>query len=235
MRVILIIVCLLLTIDSFSQKDEIDQFLKIAGYANLNVSPDLGVLLVTVSAIDISAADAIKKLNDKSLEVKNQLNSIGFKDTEIKTTNFQIYENRIYRQSESKDSGYVATQTIQLEFTNNGDTITKILNSFSTGNTDFKLNFTFRLSENKMEIVKNKLMELAINDARKRSHLIAKAAEIKLKKLIEINSGVAVNVEPFLVSRGLASTVTDGNEEIMGFTPKDLNFSEKIIMIWEFE
>jgi uncharacterized protein len=235
MKKITLFLCLIIiSVTTKAQDKETEQILKIAGHAQLFVTPDMGVLHVNIRAIDMTAAKAITKLNEKTKDVIRQLNSIGFKETEIKTTSFQINENRIYRDREHKDSGYVAMQSVEVEFQNNRDLITKILNTFSGSQTDFKLNFSFKLSDKKREEVKNELIKLSIDDARKKSELIAKSAGIKLGKIVEINSGVVSNNDPY-VSRGLASIAAKMEGDILGFTPKDLMFTEKVIMMWKFE
>ena len=232
-KITLLLWLIIFSVTLQAQDKETEQILKISGHAELFVAPDLGVLHINISAIDLTASKAINKLNEKTRDVSRQLNSIGFKETEIKTTSFQINENRIYREGEHKDSGYVASQSVEVEFQNNRDLITKILNTFSGSQTDFKLNFSFKLSEKKRVEVKNELIRLSIDDAKQKSLLIAKAAGIKLGKIVEINSGVVYN-EPY-ISRGLASTAAKMEGDMLGFTPQDLMFNENIIMMWEFE
>ena len=218
---------------SFSQENDDKQLLKVSGNSKTSVAPDLGVLHVNVNHINMSASQAIVGLNNKTKEVYNKLASLGIKENDIKTINFSIAENRVYRRDEYRDSGYVASQTVQVEFSSKKERISEILTAFSDTKTNFQLGFSFKLSDELKKKVKNDLIKEAINDAKDKANLIASSAGVKLLKIAEINYGVfSDNVYQPVYE--MAAMAKSGND-IMGFTPQDIELNDKVIVMWEFE
>ncbi|MBO9703124.1 MAG: SIMPL domain-containing protein, partial [Sporocytophaga sp.] len=105
--------------------------LNVTGSARVIVKPDLGVLNISVSEIKPKMNDAIKALGEKSNHYNDLLKKLGFNEKDIKTTSFSVSQNRIYRNNEYTDSGYVAFQNIRLEFTYSQQILQKIVGEFS--------------------------------------------------------------------------------------------------------
>ena len=218
---------------SFAQENNDKQLLKVSGNSKTSVAPDVGVLNVNVNNIDMSASQAIVGLNNKTKEVYNKLASLGIKENDIKTINFSISENRVYRRDEYRDSGYVASQTVQVEFAAKKERISEILTAFSDTKTNFQLGFSFKLSDELKKKVKNDLIKDAITDAKEKANLIASSAGVKLMKITEINYGV-FNENIYQPMYDMASMAKSGNE-IAGFTPQDIELNDRVIVMWEIE
>ena len=224
-----------ITNSAYAQENSKPRLIKVTGHSDMSVSPDLGELNLTITQRDMSASQAITKLNSKTKEIFKRLNGLGFKDEDIKTLNFQINENRIYRNGEMKDSGFVAMQTVQVEFENKKERISQILTSFSKTEPDFQFNFNFKLSDAANERVRNELIKKAINNAKDKANLIANTAGVKLAAIHEISYGMSENVifEPRYAMMDAA--MNKSGEEIAGFTPQDIKVTDRVIMMWEIE
>ncbi len=120
----------LITIISTAQNEDKSKTLEVVGFAKVSISPDMGILNINISEIDMHFSQSITRLNNKSEDIANQLKKIGFEQSAIRTENFDVRKNTVYRNNKNIDSGYIATQQIHLEFKNDQKNITKILNQF---------------------------------------------------------------------------------------------------------
>ncbi|MBC3540687.1 SIMPL domain-containing protein [Rufibacter sp. H-1] len=147
MRNILLVLFLLLSFSAISQIDKRNPTIDVIGSAKITVKPDVGILIIGIRENNLNFSEAITGLNKKTKDVTSQIVSIGFKEEDIKTTNFEIEKYTVFIKEQDIDSGYVATQSITVDFKNSKETITRILNTFAKSNTDFTLNFNFKLSD----------------------------------------------------------------------------------------
>ncbi len=229
---------LLITFISTGQNESTSKTLEVVGSAKVAVTPDIGVLNINVSHIDSIFSNSINGLNSKSQDINSQLKKIGFDQSAIKTNNFDVQKNTIYRNNKTVDSGYVARQQIQLEFKNNKNNITKILNQFSQSNTEFNLNFNFKLSDTLKESVQKQIIELATKDAFSKAKLISEASNTKVEDVRKINYGNNFNAGMRLYNNdnGLNEIVLRGNSSISeGFTPSDIIYTDDILVIWNLK
>ena len=148
--------CLFSFISTAQNKAEIKS-LEVVGAGEISVSPDIGVLSIGIIKIDSLFSEAISGLNNKSIDISSQLKEIGFSEENIKTKNFNVRRNQVYRNNRHVDSGYIATQQIKLDFQNNKQNITKILNQFSGSSKDVDLSFNFKLSDSLKKVFSSKL------------------------------------------------------------------------------
>lgn len=219
----------------FSQTSD-EPYLEVVGSAKIVVTPDVGTLIIQIQHIDSSFSKAITHLNRKTKDINSQLTKVGFKETEIKTTNFEVNENSIYRRGERIDSGYVATQDVKVDFDNEGTIIENILTQFSGSETDLRISFRFKLSEKTKTDVQEKVIELAVKNAFKKAEQIAKYSNAEIKSLRRINYGnnysfgmreVQDRDETFYF--GMAAPQ---ESSLVGFTPNDMIFQDQVLVSW---
>lgn len=235
MRKIYTLAFLLFTLISTAQNENPSKTLEVIGSAKVAVTPDIGVLNIDISHIDNIFSNSIDGLNSKSRDINNQLKEIGFEQSAIRTNNFDVQKNTVYRDNKMIDSGYIARQQIHLEFKNNKNNITKILTQFSKSNTEFDLNFNFKLSDTLKESVQKQIIELATNDAFNKAKLISEASDIKIEQVRKINYGnnFDAGMRLFTDNNNLNEIVIRGKSSISdGFTPSDIIYTDNILIIW---
>jgi uncharacterized protein YggE len=221
-----------------AQNENQTKTLEIIGSAKVSITPDLGILNISVSNIDKLFSESINGLNAKSNDINAQLTKIGFPKSAIRTNNFDVRKNIIYRDNKAIDSGYVATQQIQLEFKNDKNNITRILNQFSNSQTEIDLNFNFKVSDSLLQNVQDQLIKLATEDAFRKAKLIGSAAQIDLKKIHKINYSSSLNagMRLFNNDQGMNEAVLRKSNALSeGFTPTDIVYSDTILIVWNFE
>ncbi|WP_028980150.1 SIMPL domain-containing protein [Sporocytophaga myxococcoides] len=213
--------------------------LNVTGSARVIVKPDLGVLNISVSEIKLKMSDAIKALGEKSYHYNDLLKKLGFNEKEIKTTSFSVSQNRVYRNNEYIDSGYVAFQNIRIEFTYSQQILQKIVGEFSKSEKPINFNFDFELSETLKQKVQTQIIDYAIKDGSEKAATMAKASKVKLVSISHISYGSWSSDEGMqLVERRheySASMAPEGVGESFNFTPDDLTFRDSVTITWNIE
>ncbi len=227
---------LILSITALGQEKE-KPTLNVTGVARVTVKPDLGVLNISVSEVKPKMGDAIKELGDKSNYYNELLKKMGFQEKDIRTTNFAVSKNRIYKNNESIDSGYVASQNIRLEFVYEQKTLQKIVSEFSKSEKAIDFGFDFELSEQLKQKVQSQIIEFAVKDGNEKANGIAKAAGLKLIKINDITYGSfgrdsgmeLVEKRHTYAAAGMSS---GDDTQSFNFTPDDLIFRDSLTIIW---
>jgi uncharacterized protein len=231
---------LFLTLSSFfanAQEDTKAKNLQVIGSSKVVVTPDVGILLIHLSQIDTSFNKSIIGLGDKTNNIVKLLVSIGFKEEEIKTASFSTSKNRIYKQDGYKDSGYVAIQNVKIEFANDKNLLSKILNKLSSSKSDIDFSFEFKLSDKLKSEVQNRIIELAIIDAKQKSELMVKVSGLKLIGIKDLNYGwnQRSGMEQVETEHRYAASSAGSNSRIFNFTPEDLIFRDSVTITWGIE
>lgn len=234
MRNIIILLLSLITLSATGQVEKSIPTIKVTGDSRVDVSPDISILNIGIINKNINFNQTLTGLNEKTKDVSKQLLSIGFKEKDIRTTGFQIRENRIYQRDSYIDSGYVATQNVKVEFKYSKEGIAKILNAFSKSKTDFNLQFSFILSDDLNKKMQQDLIQRAIKDAKAKADVIAESAGVKLKRVQEIRYGEPTSTH-FVGEATAMRFKSDAPEQMQSFTPEDIVLNDTILIIWEIE
>ena len=220
-------------------QEENEALLQITGSARVAVKPDIGVLNIHVSEIKPKMNQAIEALGDKSNYYLNSLKKLDFAEKDIKTASFAVSKNRIYRNQEYVDSGYVASQDIRLEFKYDERMLSKILNEFAKSEQEINFSFVFKLSEELKDKVQEELIDLAVEDTKQKALNIAASSNLKLVKIKRItygrwggDSGMEQIEREY---RYAAAASGSSDIKVYNFTPDDLLFRDSISIDWEIE
>jgi len=117
--------------------------------------------------------------------VLNQIKGKGIKTNELYINNLNIYWNYIYGKDRARSIEYSANQTIEIKMNFNIDEIEKLVQIVRDVP---KLNFfiNFDISKPRKDSLENVVSGMAIKDAAKKAGNIAKAAELKIVRIIDI-------------------------------------------------
>lgn len=238
-RLVILTILSQITFNSFCQTEKELPKIEVVGTAKVLISPDVGELIIQITSLSMDFSQSIVGLNEKTKDVSKQVIGLGFKEGDIKTRDFDVQVNRVYRRQETIDSGYVAQQSVKVEFQNRKEMITRILNAFSKSRTDFTLSFEFKLSEDLRIKVQGELLRLSIKDAKNKAALIAEASGVKVKRIKEINYGTEYyagmrEVREHGEYLEMASAPAAASS-LSGFTPNDLLFQDSVLITWEIE
>lgn len=237
MKILAIIVALFFLVREYGQLIEQKNTLVVNGVAQVTIKPDLAVLNISVSEIKPTMGEAIKALGEKSAHYNTLLKKMGFSKEDIKTTNFAVSANKIFRDIAFIDSGYIASQNIRLEFSYNQATLQKIIYEFAKSEKPIAFNFNFELSEQLKQEVQSQIIESAVKNAKEKATNIAKATDLRLVEIKNITHGHGIfgnNEITFFdkAQRHTAMTSADGSPTL-NLTPNDLIFQDSLAIVWE--
>jgi uncharacterized protein YggE len=224
------------TFFSFGQTEKNPPAVQVLGVSKKMVMPDVAILAIALTHKDMNFAQTTVGLNGKTKDVSKQLTSAGFKESDIKTTDYNIRVNRIYRNDSYLDSGYVASQNVTVEFKYSKEMISKILTTFSKSKTPFELRFDFKLSDELTKKVDNDLIRLAVNDAKEKARVLSESSGVKLKRILDIHYGVGFDeFAPRGAMYSVNAKLSSEADVIEGFTPKEVELHDRVTMTWEIE
>ena len=188
-----IIICF--SISSFSQSENGNEII-VEGNAKMKVKPDLASFRISVVKKDPSESNAVKKLNKEIDALLKSLNSLGFTDSSIKIADYEILKDEGFNLSkiESKKN-YIASNSIIVRF----GLDTKIIDAFYrqielSNFEDLDIIFNTHISENLEILTRQKLVQIAIEDAKRNAKNIADALNIKILGIKKVSkTGLSMN------------------------------------------
>lgn len=241
MKKILILLFWLGAVAAFGQGQKAEKpVLTVMGTAQVSVTPDVGVLTISVSEIKPKMGDAIKTLGEATHYYVELLKRLDFQEKDIKTTSFAAAKNTVYRNNETIDSGYRASQNIRLEFVYSQPTLQKIVAELSKSEQSIDLSFSFELSETLKKKVQTRVIEIAVRDGNEKAATMAKGIKMKLVRLKSITYGVTFgrgSMEQVQRKEAYLSTAASGagGSPSYNFIPDDLTFQDDVSMEWIIE
>jgi len=225
------LVLLLTSLNVFSQSK-----LESVGFSTISVKPDIGVLTLIFNSIKGDIRSAVENLNNETSQATRQIEKIKLQNMSQSTQNFSVRPNMIYdKGGKMTDSGYIASQIVQVRFDNSKENISRIINSFSINYGNLNFHFSFEASDSLKASVENRILELATQDAIKKAETLARSSNHSLGKIIEIRHGTIpfTGVPQMGLGGELNEIVIRGNSQ--GFEAKELSFSDKVLVIFEMQ
>lgn len=227
------IICLLALLSSFAAFSQ--SKIESVGNASVSVKPDIGVISFSLRSVKLDLSSSVENLNMETTQITKQLSKLNLEDYKLNTANFTVHVNRIFdNKGKYKDSGYVATQRLLMEFKNSKENISKILNSFSGNYSSLTFTFSFKASDGLKESTEKRIAELATKDAIEKAEVLAGSAKLSLGRILEIKHGRFLEGNIQMTSSGSLNEVYSsvGNQ---GFEAQDLVFKDKVLVIMELK
>lgn len=237
-KVVLLLALFAFTTSIFAQQQNNAQIL-VEGKSSVKLMPEEISFTVNLSLKDSiyeRCADlAVEKLeNIKALFLEN-----GIDEELIKTNRYSIREIQRHdpQLRQMVSDGYEASipLTIQTkrDYSKNDLIFTIIKENIESS---FSLNFS--LSDEQRDSVKEKLIDLAVQDARQKATIIAKSAEIKLGKVASIQYGEPRMMHGFnannelMMARALPAMAADSKITDL-LSPDEIEMRTEIIISWQ--
>lgn len=212
--------------------------IEIGGYGELKVSPDQGVLNINIKAHEIEFGETVSSLTKKENHILKIIESLNYDAKDVKTFNFSVRENTIWRKGTRYDSGFIASQSMSIKFPNSKKNIAEIINGFNDKKTDAQINFGFQLSE-ELKIEKNEtLIALAVADAKMNADLLAKYSEVKITSVLKIEYHISENSSyprnEIMADFNSPNMMKSANVS-QGFNAQDITLSDRVTVYYEIE
>lgn len=208
--------------------------LNVTGQATLSVTPERTIITYSINETRDSYDEAIALMTKRIDALTASLTKIGFDKEEIKTANFNIRQNRKYRQGEPKGEEYVASQMLEIRFNHSTKRLLEVLNKTASDESAPSVSIAFGMSDEQEEKVKKQLMQMAVADAKSKAEVLAEATGYSIKGIKEINYGSSNSgPRPYAANMGMMKTFAES--DMSNFEAKDLTISDQVFISYEIE
>lgn len=214
--------------------------INIQGIANIEVGPDLLVIILKISALDKDSADkATDKVATKLNQLINALENMGISKKDIGSNSYMInqkYEWTYYENGNRKErifKGYEALNTLRVEI-KDFDKGGKVIDAASdVGALVNSINF--ELSKEKRNELKIIAMEIAAKDAKLKAETIVSALDEELGHVTSVNLN-NYNYRPYVYWDSMKlSANSEGiqNAPPTEILPTDLTVTANVNVVWD--
>jgi uncharacterized protein YggE len=206
----------------------------VEGASEIKVMPDEATLNMNLRELGMKVSDVTNKLNKKTKAIDEALKKSGVKDYKLIVDNYNVNINRIYTKGSSKDSGYVANQNIKVVLKYRDNDVVKIVESINKS-ADLSYNVSFGISENQKKSYQEKLLELALLDARRKADIIAKTMQIDQIHVFKINysSGASFQPTDYRMESMMMKTASEAREAPT-FSPEEKILRDRVNVSFTF-
>lgn len=229
------VVALLLPVVAFSQDSE----LEIVGHGRLTATPDVGIFHISISEVRIGFGESVAALTEKENQVYKLIESLGYSIENVKSSEYSVGANTIWKRGHRYDSGYYAHERLSLEFDNEKSKIAEFINAFSKNDINTEINFTFKLSDELRKNLREKVILNAISDANSKAEIIANSKGLKVGTVIKIKYGNIPAESPFFISDDFEDIIevpaTEQSSLSRGFSVKDIVITDKVLIRFELK
>jgi uncharacterized protein YggE len=204
----------------------------IQGKGRAYALPDRVVLLFRAHETHKEYETAVSRLNKDVEKLREDLEWLGVKRTDLKTSNFSVTSQYDYSLGKQRFNGYLAAHDLRLELPLSQTTLNQVLNKITNGQNEVEIFIQFEVIQS--EELKQHAIENAVRDAQTNAETIAHAAGIKLGKIVEIHYGeVQVRVEYQPQAQAFRALATPQSTAAPDIQPQDIRADENVTVTWE--
>ena len=210
--------------------------LRVKGNSELSVKPTITVISLTIKSVKPTYTGSVEDLIKRVDILTESLKNIKFKEDEIITSNFSVNRNRILKDREWIDDGFVAVQTMKVEFEQDKRRLLEVLNTSTSSTADPAISLSFELDNERKLKLKSELIKLAVKDAKSKAELIATEAGYKIVGIKEINYGLGyTGADELYTIADMETLEVDLDVEISNFEVANLTYSDFVNMVFNIK
>ncbi|WP_194777206.1 SIMPL domain-containing protein [Pararhodonellum marinum] len=229
-KTLFILPILLLSLTAMSQEIAT---IEVEGKSEISVMPDQALIQVTLTEKAMKVADVTQALNKKTKSVKDALEKSGVKEYDLQINNYYVNVNRVYAKGTSKDSGYVASQNLNIKVKSIDKDLVKVVETLHQ-TTDMGFNIQFTISDAEKKRYQEELLKLALKDAQSKANLIAETMEISKINLFKVYHGAqSPEYRPMMKTMAMRAESADLLEEPV-FSPEEQKLSDQVKVAYTF-
>lgn len=183
-------------------------------------TPDIAKVTLGITVNQVKVSTAQEQANKTINKIQEDIKKLGISEKDIKTTRYDLNPNYDWSGGKQRITGYQITVNLEVKV-RDFDKINSVIDTATADGANLIGNLEFLLDDPKLKEVQNKAREEAVKEAKEKAQSLAKAAGIKLGKIINVQENVVSPFEPRPVSlektEGAGETPTQivpGEQEI---------------------
>ncbi|HSJ66787.1 MAG TPA: SIMPL domain-containing protein [Anditalea sp.] len=226
--------CLLIMSVHFSLLAQQIQTVEVEGQSEIKIKPDQSIIAIQVQHRALKASDAAQGLNKKTQEIADLIKKTKLSQYDLNTNNYQVNINRIYRKNSMSDSGYIASQTVNIRIHDLEKDLVKAVDVLGQVQ-DLQYSLSYLLSDDLRRSIEKDLLTQALKDAQNKVQVIQDAMDLQDLKVYKIDYKTQNNFG-FPIHRQVAEYSMDASAKAMPILqPDEQKVSERVIVIYQFK
>lgn len=238
-KIILSLAVMLFAFGSFAQNNQ-NGIITVEGKSSVKLAPEEISFTVNFSVKDENYKQCAEMSVEKIDKIKKLFIKNGIDEELIKTNSFAIHEVQKYdpQLRQSVFEGYEANIPVTIRTQKDYEKNDKIFELIKD-NLQSNFNLNFALSEEQMEMVKEKLIQLAVEDAKQKATVIAQSANVQLGKIKSIQYGEPRMIGTFntnmeLMNAEILPMARNAKADITSvLSPNEIEMRTNIVIAWE--
>jgi len=220
---------------------KISNTISVSGDGKVSAKPDIVQLNIGFQEKAPTSEEALDKVNTKIDFAMKVLEKNGINNSDITTSNLNIYTEYDYSNGSRRVIGQQASETLEVKIKKIDDKATKavkIIDELSTIN-NLQMNGIYFDIEDKTELF-SKAREMAFNKAKQKAEELAKLSKVKLSKPVSISDSTyditpityATNVAQF---KSAAVSLGDGAGGGSQISSGQMDITANLSILWGIE
>jgi len=206
----------------------------VEGQSEIKIKPDQANIAVQIQHRAMKASEASQGLNRKTQEITDLIKKSKLGQYDLTTDNYQVNINRIYRKNTMTDSGYIASQTINIKIHDLSNDLVKAVDALGNA-PDLQFSMNYMLSDILKQDVQNDLLKLALADARNKANTIKEAMDLQDIQVSKIEYKTQQDFG-FPVHRAMAEFSMDSGAKAMPvLLPDEQKISDRVVVTFQFK
>lgn len=237
-RIILSLAVIIFSLGSFAQNNE-GGVITVEGKSTVKLVPEEISFTVNLSVKDSNYARCADMAVEKLAKIKSLFVENGIDEELIKASRYSIREVQRHDPQLRKMvfDGYEANIPLTLR-TQRDYEKNDLIFSLIKDNVESSFSLNFALSQEQRDAVKEKLIDLAVHDAREKAEIIAKSAGVKLGAIKLIQYGdqrtiARMNDRELLAGGSIAMKMQAESSITEVLSPSEIIMATNIIISWK--
>lgn len=202
------------------------------GSGKVSGVPDTSIINIGVTKQATTALEAQELTNQTVDQIIDVMKSNDISEDKIKTTNYSLNPDYSFSNETQKIIGYSVTQNIEIEA--DIDKTNNIIDSATKNGANLVGNISFKLNEEKELELKNKARKDAVKKAKTSAEGLAKAAGIRLGKIINVTESSTDSPRPiFLETSKTTDSMNQASET--NITPGESSIEINVILTYQIK
>lgn len=209
--------------------DLMTRTIRITGEGKASAKVDYVILSLRFESKDFDYDKAVEFDNKKINDLNSVLSTIGYKTSDLKTSNFNVRaehksvkdENDNYKE---EFNGYCVSHDLKLAFDFDNQHLSNTLKVISKSETNPDLRISFTVKDDTE--IKNKVLKDACANAKERALILARESNVKLGDLLSIDYSFSqLNI--------FSDTEVSCYKSCSSIEPEDIETKDSATFVWE--
>ncbi len=214
----------------------------VKGIGKVSAAPDLVVLSMGLESQDMDYEKAMNIAAENIEQLNRALEEVGFEKESVKTTNFNVRTDYVYKMkndggNERVFNGYIVNHSLKIEFDFDSRRLTKALSAVGSCLAHPQISIAFTVKD--AAVISEEMLRSATANAKRKAEILCDASGKELGELLSIDynwgelnvyskTGYALE-EDCLAAPKMAR---GANIEI---EPEDIDVSDTATFVWEIK